>query len=244
MISEKQKMDFLRGFYGKILADLGVGISKLDELMESYLINPKNFPKGKIPLNSKERMVARGNVRKEILSSSNMTFKVFNKGLRFLNVKKIVYYIEIAHENNTISQYCYFGDNVREMFNIIYNDIKPTKETINKWLDDYINNENNFKDSIFPKTKKEKMICSNYVKKEFLLTPKMSFKTFIKALKLIKVKYFTIRVQLTHNNLTVTEHEYSLNMDDSSDSYRAPPPTSLDYILKKASETLSKEDIH
>lgn len=63
-----------------------------DQLMWAYLRDPKNGVKN----NTKDMSSARGNLQKEILKSK-MTWKVFCKALRFLNVYRFDFVIRTYH---------------------------------------------------------------------------------------------------------------------------------------------------
>lgn len=63
-----------------ILADRKISPLTWNELMKRYLNDPRNG----IPADVRERSSARGNLHKE-LKRPRMTWKVFLKGLRFLN---------------------------------------------------------------------------------------------------------------------------------------------------------------
>jgi hypothetical protein len=68
--------------------------SKYDQLMHRYLLDARNC----IPRNRKEQSSARGNLQKELLKS-DMSWKVFMKGLRFLEVLSIDISITLTHSD-------------------------------------------------------------------------------------------------------------------------------------------------
>lgn len=65
--------------------------------LNNYISNPANG----IPQNIREKSSARGNLRKELLKST-MTWKVFMKGLRLMDVKFMVIRFEIHFGNREI----------------------------------------------------------------------------------------------------------------------------------------------
>ncbi len=82
----------LSAFFGKILMDLGVTTSGINRLMEAHLNNAKNG----VPQNLKERASARGNLWKD-LTKPTMTWKIFCRGLRFLNIPKFDIQVTLHH---------------------------------------------------------------------------------------------------------------------------------------------------
>ncbi len=85
----------LGGLYRNILSTLGLeNMMKFNTLMENFLRDPRNG----IPANIKDRSSARGNLKKELLRN-HMTWKVFCKGLRFLNVPRFEISICLHHRN-------------------------------------------------------------------------------------------------------------------------------------------------
>ncbi|MBN22751.1 MAG: hypothetical protein CL678_15810 [Bdellovibrionaceae bacterium] len=76
--------DPLAKLFRVILRDINIGVKQWGQLMELYLDNPRH----RIPKNGKDRSSARGNLNKE-LRRSYMTWKVFMKGLSFLNIKHV-----------------------------------------------------------------------------------------------------------------------------------------------------------
>lgn len=65
------------------------GSQKWDHLMELFLADSRNS----IPQNEKDRHSARGNLQKEIVTNANMSWKVFCKALRLINVVKFDFVI-------------------------------------------------------------------------------------------------------------------------------------------------------
>lgn len=84
----------LARLFRQILFDVNVNIYKWDSLMVKYLNNPING----VPQNGKDRSSARGNLNKELRRPS-MTWKVFRKGLRFLNPKGIRFEVHLEWDS-------------------------------------------------------------------------------------------------------------------------------------------------
>lgn len=78
----------------------GMSFNRWSKWMESYLDDPRNGIKN----NTKDRASARGNLTKEILKDK-MTWKVFCKALRFINVIKFRITIEPQWANGTTTSF-------------------------------------------------------------------------------------------------------------------------------------------
>ena len=90
----------LARLFRKIIHDNGVTPERFNSLMELYLSDRRNS----IPQNTKDRASARGNFRKELLKN-NMSWKVFCKGLRFLNVKRFDLAVDIEQPNGKMTHH-------------------------------------------------------------------------------------------------------------------------------------------
>ena len=88
----------LSSLYRIILFNLNIDTTRFARLMEQYII------KSQIPLNSKESNSVRGNIKKELLSSK-MSWKVFIKGLVFLDIRKFEIVIRLHHPNKMITEH-------------------------------------------------------------------------------------------------------------------------------------------
>lgn len=81
----------LARLFRQILEDADINYYRWDMLMEQYLDNPRN----RVPTNTKERSSARGNLNKELRRES-MTWKVFDKALRFLGPTKVRFEVHLT----------------------------------------------------------------------------------------------------------------------------------------------------
>lgn len=90
----------LSALFRKIIYQTGIGTARFNQLMEQFLSDKRNL----IPQNIKERSSARGNLRKELLKST-MTWKVFCKGLSFLNITKFEISIRLHHANGVVTEH-------------------------------------------------------------------------------------------------------------------------------------------
>ena len=83
-----------------ILAKQNMTLSGWDMSMENYLRNPRNG----IMQDSKSKSSARGNLNKE-LTRDVMSWRVFEKGLRFLGPVRVRMRIELEWQNGTSEQH-------------------------------------------------------------------------------------------------------------------------------------------
>lgn len=88
----------LASLFRTILMDLNVTAIRFDRLLERYISNAR------LPNNIKEASSQRGNLKKELLKSS-MSWKVFVKGMVFLNVKRFDISIKLHLSSGLISEH-------------------------------------------------------------------------------------------------------------------------------------------
>lgn len=84
----------LSSIFRKTLGELGVNATTWNKLMLNYLSDKRN----RIPNNSRARSSTRGNLNKE-LSKANMTWRNFEKGIRFLNPLEAVFTVRLSWRN-------------------------------------------------------------------------------------------------------------------------------------------------
>jgi hypothetical protein len=88
----------LASLFRTILMELNVTPIRFERLLERYITNAR------LPNNIKEASSQRGNLKKELLKSS-MSWKVFVKGMVFLNVRKFDISIKLHHASGLISEH-------------------------------------------------------------------------------------------------------------------------------------------
>ena len=86
----------LSRLWRQILLDLGIGPERFGVILQEFVTNPING----IPNNKKDQISCRGNLTKE-LARPQMTWKVFMKALRFLNIISIEITLTAKHVNAT-----------------------------------------------------------------------------------------------------------------------------------------------
>lgn len=80
--------------FRKSLAEIGINATMWNKLMLRYLGDRRN----RIPNNSRARSSTRGNLTKE-LSKSNMTWRNFEKSIRFLNPVEAIFSLRLTWHN-------------------------------------------------------------------------------------------------------------------------------------------------
>lgn len=88
----------LSSVFRSILKDLKIGGERFNTLIHKYIV------RANIPMNLKEVSSVRGNLKKELLKSA-MTWKVFVKGISFLNVWKFEFTIRLYHMNGMVTDH-------------------------------------------------------------------------------------------------------------------------------------------
>lgn len=89
----------------RILAEKNINHWKWGQLMDAYLNNPRNG----IPNNTRDQSSARGNFNKEV-NRPTMTWRVFDKFLRFLGATHVRFEVHITMPNKKTTVH---GINIR-----------------------------------------------------------------------------------------------------------------------------------
>lgn len=178
----------------------------------------------------KEVSSIRGNLRKELMRSV-MTWKVFIKGLRVINVKSfdlglkvefqgsdnetpattsVTYRVNLEPKTPTAQDEIHKTDQLlAKMFKDVMFNTGITMTQFMRLLADYIHKTNT------PINAKEVSSTRGNLKKE-LFKPTISWKVFVKALAFLQVRRFTLGIYLHHPNGKITEHLQSVSLDVSS----------------------------
>lgn len=88
----------LASLFRTILFDIGIDTGKFNILLERYMI------RAGLPNNIRESSSVRGNLKKELLKNS-ISWKVFIKGLMFLNITKFELVIRLHHSNKIVTEH-------------------------------------------------------------------------------------------------------------------------------------------
>lgn len=98
----------LSRLFRTILFDLNIGPAKFGYLLQDYVVDTRHG----VPNNRKDQTSMRGNLRKEF-AKTQMTWKVFCKSLRFLQIRKMEINVKLFHyhhEPTTHSTTVDFGE--------------------------------------------------------------------------------------------------------------------------------------
>ncbi|MBB5409285.1 hypothetical protein HDG34_003226 [Paraburkholderia sp. HC6.4b] len=181
----------LANLYRKMLVELNVGPGRFSDFLREYVTDPRHG----IAQTQKDLTTARGNLMKE-LSRSGMTFKVFLKGMRFLQVRKFDFCVRCHYytgspsihqalidfgsrrDHQVVSPNGILADLFRQM--LVDLDIGPGR--FSDLLDDYVNDPRNG----VPRTPKDFTTARGNLTKE-LSRDGMTFKVFLKGLRFLQV---------------------------------------------------------
>lgn len=200
----------LANLYRKMLVELNVGPGRFSDFLREYVIDPRHG----IPQTQKDLTTARGNLMKE-LSRSGMTFKVFLKGLRFLQVRKLDFCVKCYYypgttsihqtlidfgsrkEHRAISPNGILADLYRQM--LVDLDIGPGR--FSELLRDYVTDPRNG----IPQTPKDFTTARGNLTKE-LSREGMTFKVFLKGLRFLQVMKADVSVRCHYYSGRVSIH--------------------------------------
>lgn len=213
----------LSALYRSILSDIGIDESRFMVLVSKYIkkITPAH--------EQKEISSIRANARKELMKST-MTWKVFIKGMKVLNVRKIDIGIDLQIDQGDVREITVKRglildptlqkdftdiDKVEQVISTLFHDIifqlNINTRRFNELIKDYIVRAN------IPTNIKEISNTRGSLKKE-LMKPTMSWKVFNKGMSFLKVTRFDIGVKLYHANGKITTHYRSVNLNAGEES--------------------------
>lgn len=219
----------LAELFRTIQYDLGIGGPRMEVLISEFIINEKR----NLPDNRVARFLVRGNIRRE-LERPSMTFKVFVKMLKIIGVKRMDFGVELDlgadkptqkhsvhvdlkyHSSKSLDE----DDDkqsVNEVMSTLWNHIKDhqgyTPETFDQLLGDFITTER--------KKIKDKRIAKLFTKgnvKRELEKPAMTFKVFMKGLRVISVKKAKVFVDIERSHAVKDRIHYFTKVDFNSDT--------------------------
>lgn len=220
----------LAELFRTIQYDLGIGGPRMEVLISEFIINEKR----NLPDNRVARFLVRGNIRRE-LERPSMTFKVFVKMLKIVGVKRLDFGVELDfgqdkptqthsahvdlkyHSSKSLDE-----DDSKQSVNAVmsslWNHIKENQgyspEQFDQLLGDFIVAER--------KKIKDKRIAKLFTKgnvKRELEKPAMTFKVFIKGLRVISVKKVKVFVDIERSRaLNDRTHYYTqVNFNSETD---------------------------
>lgn len=220
----------LAELFRTIQYDLGISGPRMEVLISEFIIAEKRS----IPDNRVSRFLVRGNIRRE-LERPSMTFKVFIKMLKIIGVRNMDFGVVLEFASNKASQEHFVHLNLKAHSNKsiqlsddaqsvssslthLWSSIKAfqnyTEEQFDVLLADFIRVE---RKKIEDK-KVAKLFTKGNVRRE-LEKPSMTFKVFVKGLRVLGVKRVKLFVNVQRTMSGTDKQQYSLyvNFNSSSD---------------------------
>lgn len=210
----------LASLFRTILSDIGMDIYRFNGLLLKHLSRVNSN------LNIREISSIRGNLSNELLRSV-MTWKVFIKGLLFLNVQKFDLNLTLESDQGQMSVHRMSVDTqqfsaiknedsvnpdyiLSDLFKQIRSDLKVTEKIFNENIVNYIRRSNIIDE-------KEISSAKGNHKKE-LNRPHMTWRVFIKGLLFLNTDRFTLEICLHHLNRQMTTHSKVVILNLKEDS--------------------------
>jgi hypothetical protein len=220
----------LAELFRTIQYDLNISGPRMEVCISEFIIAEKR----RIPDNRVARFLVRGNIRRE-LDRPSMTFKVFIKMLKIIGVKQMDFGVELdfgqnktqqnhlvhldlkAHSNKSIQ----LSDDIHSVsssLSFLWNKIKDAQafdaEKFDHLLAEFIRIE---RKKIEDK-RVAKLFTKGNVRRE-LEKPSMTFKVFIKGLRVLGVKRVRVFVNVQRTNSGMDKQEYStfVNFNNTED---------------------------
>lgn len=219
----------LAELFRTIQYDLGISGPRMEVLISEFIISEKR----RIPDNRVARFLVRGNIRRE-LDRPSMTFKVFIKMLKIIGVKCMDFGVSLD-----------FGSTEQEQHHSVFMDLRGhTNKSIQLSDDPHsvsaalshlwesIRVKQNYTEAsfdellgIFIKTERKKiedkriarLFTKGNVKRE-LEKPSMTFKVFIKGLRVMGVKRVRVFVNIQRTVSGVDKQQHCVYVNFNSDS--------------------------
>ena len=219
----------LAELFRTIQYDLGISGPRMEVLISEFIIAEKR----RIPDNRVARFLVRGNIRRE-LDRPSMTFKVFIKMLKIIGVKIMDFGVELDFGNDKPKQEHSINLDLRPHTNKsiqlsddahsvssslchLWKTIKDKQGYAEKQFDDLL------ADFISVERKKiedkaiAKLFTKGNVKRE-LDKPFMTFKVFVKGLRVLKVKRVRVFVNMQRTVSGIDKQQYSTYVSFNSDT--------------------------
>lgn len=90
----------LASLFRSIMIDLNITVFKFNDLLNQFIVDPSKATKGM----EKDPSSAKGNIKRELLAEV-ISWKVFCKGIRFLNIWKFEIRIKAYHESGEVTEH-------------------------------------------------------------------------------------------------------------------------------------------
>lgn len=217
----------LAELFRTIQYDLGIGGPRMEVLISEFIIAEKRT----IPDNRVSRFLVRGNIRRE-LERPSMTFKVFIKMLKIIGVKMMNFGVGLEFNNDKEYQEHCVELNLKAHTNksIQLSDDQHSVSSSLTHLWEKIRNHQNYTEEQFDellatfirverKKIEDKRVAKLFTKgnvKRELEKPSMTFKVFIKGLRVLGVKRVKLFVTIQRTNSGNDKQIYNLYVNFNS----------------------------
>jgi hypothetical protein len=220
----------LAELFRTIQYDLGISGPRMEMLISDFIISEKR----NVPDNRAERFLVRGNIRRE-LERPSMTFKVFIKMLKIIGIRCMDFgvVLDFGHNSPEQTHYTHLDLKARSNKSIQLSDeIGSVSSSLsclwNKIKDSQGNSEERFNAllasfiSVERKKIEDKNIAKLFTKgaiRRELEKPSMTFKVFVKGLRVLGVKRVKVfvNVQKTVSGVDKQQYHVYLNFNSGSD---------------------------
>jgi hypothetical protein len=212
-----------------IWQDLSMSPSRFENLLTDFITSANKKPiDDRITLH-----LTRGNMRRE-LEKDAMTFKVFVKAMKFLKVTSVKIIVVLEHTTgrttshhldiNLLMPVLRGSALLTRLWLQVQHDLNVTGDTnrFEQLLLDFIIHA---KQGV-PESKLPRHLTRGHLRRE-LEKDTMTFKVFIKAMKLLKVRNFKMIAELNHLNGDITAHHTSVDLGNAhlaGEAYSADIP--------------------
>ena len=195
----------LASLFRTIMHEMGINNEKFNYLMLRYLDDPRNH----VPRNIRDRSTVRGNLKKQLLKTT-MTWKVFCKGLMFLNIRTLDLNLILEHTDKESQHHLVVNPPLKQpglvladFYRQIIAELDISPDNFDLIVNNYCNKVN------FLATEDEALKNKSKIKRETFSTS-ISWKVFSRGLFMLNIKRLTLIANVTHANTKQTVHRISM----------------------------------
>ncbi len=219
----------LAELFRTIQYDLGIGGPRMEVLISEFIIAEKR----KIPDNRVARFLVRGNIRRE-LDRPSMTFKVFIKMLKIIGVKRMDFgvsldfgpniaeqdhsvFLDLKNHSNKSIQLSDDSQSVSAALSHLWNKIKDHQNYSEGKFDEYLGEFIRVERKKIEDKRIARLFTKGNVKRE-LEKPSMTFKVFIKGLRVMGIKRVKVFVNIQRTISGNDKQHYYTHVNFNSDT--------------------------
>lgn len=189
----------------KILEKYCINHNRFDYLMQRYLQDPKNA----CPQNIRDMSSMRGNLKRELLKDT-VSWKVFFKGLVFLQIYSFQMTVELDHPGGKKTLHSVQVLNIRtiknpgELLSNLYHCILDSLGLVGEAFTIFFNN----------KTRGEDAAYRGNARKE-LFRNIMSWNAFCRGVWFLNVNKMTLKIDIFNNGTIMSSHNVSMKAPEA-----------------------------